>query len=182
MAMACSAGLALGFIPFYLTFGSAITTNRGWEFSQFLANAMQMQNVLDPGAGNLVWGQWLHLSGSSAIAYGVPPILALIFLGTIVWLLRLRASGPLSGLHCALLASGLATILLLSATINYHEMLFWYYPWRWLPGARTVRVLPRLFIIASLFITIVSIGGLCELMRRAGGTRPRVRQVLLACW
>jgi hypothetical protein len=181
VVMACCAGLALGFIPFYLTYGSAIAANRGWEFSQFLANAMAIENVLDAGEGNLVWGRLFHLTGSSAMAYGVPPILALIFMGTTVWLFRLSARRPLSRLHCALLANGLATILLLSATIKYHEMLFWYYPWCWLPGARTVRVLPRLFIIASLFITIVSIGGLCELMRRAefGGMRPRLRRALL---
>jgi hypothetical protein len=180
--MAGGAGLALGFIPFCLTYWSAIAANHGWEFSQFLANAMAMKDVLDPGAGNLVWGQVFHLTGSSAMTYGVPPILALIFMGTIVWLVWLRARGPMSGLHCALLASGLATILLLSTTIKYHEMLLWYYPWRWLPGARTVRVLPRVFIFASLFITIVSIGGLCELKRRAefARIRPRFRRAFLA--
>jgi hypothetical protein len=188
--MACCAGLALGFIPFGLTYWSAIAANHGWEFSQFLANAMGMKDVLDTGAGNLIWGQVFHLSGASVMTYGVPPIMALLFTGTMVWLLRLRARGSSSRLHCALLASGLATILLLSTTIKYHEMLFWYYPWRWLPGARTVRVLPRVFLVATLFITIVSIGGLDELMRRAqlagmrraqvGGMRPKLGRALLA--
>lgn len=170
-------GLALGFIPFFITYGPVIKADHGWDFSQFLVNAMQMQNVLDPGGGNLVWGRWLHLSGASPMAYGVPPILALIFVGTIVWLVWLRASGRMSRLHSALLASGLATILLLAATIKYDERLFWYYLWCWLPGARTVRVLPRLFIVAGFFITIVSIGGLCQLKRRVGSglSQSRVR-------
>jgi hypothetical protein len=182
VAMACCAGLALGFIPFYLTYRPAIAANHGWEFSQFLANAMGIQNVFDPGTGNWVWGRLFRLSGSSAMTYGLTPLLALIYTGTIVWLVRLRARGPVSKLHSALLANGIATILLLSATIKYHEMLFWYYPWRWLPGARTVRVLPRVFIVASLFITIVSIGGLCELVRRMefGRMRPRLRGALLS--
>jgi len=175
-------GLALGFIPFFITYGPVIKANHGWDFSQFLVNAMQMQNVLDPGGGNLVWGRWLHLSGASPMAYGVPPILALIFVGTIVWLVWLRASGKMSRLHSALLASGLATILLLAATIKYDERLFWYYLWCWLPGARTVRVLPRLFIIAGFFITIVSIGGLCQLRRRfgSGQSQSRVRRAIWA--
>jgi hypothetical protein len=182
LVMACCAGLALGFIPFFLTYGSSIASGRGWEFSQFLANAMGIGNVLDPGRGNLVWGWLLDPSGRSAMSYGAPPALAVIFIGTILWLLRLRARGQLSRLHAALLASGLATILLLSATIKYHEKLFWYYLWCWLPGARTVRVLPRLFIVATVFITIISIGGLSELMRRAsfGGPHPRLRRTLLA--
>lgn len=173
-------GLALGFIPFFMTYGPAITANRGWDFSQFLANAMGMRNVLDPGDGNLVWGRWFHLSGASPMAYGVPPILALTFAGTIVWLLWLRAGGKMSRLHSALLASGLATILLLAATIKYDERLFWYYLWCWLPGARTVRVLPRLFIIGGFFITIGSIGGLCQLLRRVGSgqSQSRVRRAI----
>jgi hypothetical protein len=115
------------------------------------------------------------------MAYGVPPILTLIFIGTMLWLLRVRARGQLSRLHSALLAGGLATILLLAATIKYHDELFWYYLWRWVPGALVVRVLPRLFIVASLFITIVSIGGLSELLRRAGlGARPRLWRALLS--
>ncbi len=182
MLGACSTGLALGFIPFFLTYGSSIASGHGWEFSQFLTNAMGIGHILNPGRGNLVWGWLLDPSGHSAMSYGVPPILASIFVGTVVWLIRLRARGPLSKLHGALLASGLGTILLLSATIKYHEMLFWYYPWLWLPGARTVRVLPRLFIVASPFITIISIGGLSELVSRAGfgGPHPRIRRILLA--
>jgi hypothetical protein len=181
--MACCSGLALGFIPFFLTYGSSIAANHGFEFSQFLANAMGVRDILDPGTGDLVWGRLLKMSGGpSPMAYGVPPILALIFIGTILWLLRLRARGQLSQLHSALLASGLATILLLAATIRYHDKLFWYYLWCFLPGARTVRVLPRLFIVASLFITIISVVGLGELMRRAGfgESGPRLRRALLA--
>jgi hypothetical protein len=182
VAMACCAGLAVGFIPFFFVYGSSIASNHGWEFSQFLAQAMGIGNVLNPGKGNLVWGLLLDPSGSSAMAYGVPPILAVVFIGTIVWLLRLRARGQLSSPHAVLLASGLATTFLLSATIKYHEKLFWYYLWCWLPGARTVRVLPRLFIFMSPFITIISIGGVSEMMRRAGlgGPHPRLRRVLLA--
>jgi hypothetical protein len=179
---ASGCGLAVGFIPFFLTYGANIAANHGWEFLLFLANAMEIRNVLDPGAGNLVWGRLLHLSGSSAMAYGVPPMLALIFIGTTLRLLWLSARGQLSRRQSALLATALATILLLMATVKYHDDLFWYYCWNWLPGARVVRVLPRLFIVASLFITIVSTGGLCELMGgdRSGKRRHRIRQVLLA--
>jgi hypothetical protein len=182
VVMACCAGLALGFIPFFLVYGSSIASNHGWEFSQFLAQAMGIRDVLEPGRGNLMWGWLLDPSGQSAMAYGVPPILAVIFIGALLWLLRLRTQGPLSRPQAALLASGLATILLLSATIKYHEKLFWYYLWCWLPGARTVRVLPRFFIFASPFITIISIGGISELMRRSrfGGSHPRLRRALLA--
>lgn len=182
VVMACCAGLAVGFIPFLLVYGSSIASNHGWEFSQFLAQAMEIGDVLNPGRGNLLWGWLLDPSGPSAMAYGVPLILAVIFVGTIVWHLRLRARGQLSRPRAALLASGLATILLLSATIKYHEKLFWYYLWCWLPGARTVRVLPRLFIFVSPFITIISIAGLSELMGRAGfgGRHARLRRALLA--
>jgi hypothetical protein len=150
-------GAAVGIIPFLLTYIPVVHQLGSRTYGNALFFAAKWNDVINVGAGNVLWGNLLHNSWSAPspasyeVSYALTPILMLtIVLGSVVilWALVSRRIHFTASLRVTL-ALCCTTILFALLPISTQIGSLWVIVWH-LPGATAIRAIDRLQVASSL--------------------------------
>ena len=184
-ALAGVVGAAIGGIPFLLVYLPNFGSSR--SFGVVAGYAAQPRDVLNTGARNFLWGPpTRRIFGSSPritngeLGFGLTPTLLVGLLAATVYLVQrfVRDTGDRR-----LLGSALATAVTCWAAILLPMKVFglslWYLIWLLVPGARAIRAIDRIGVIAGLLAPVVVAFVLADLLRRAGAAPAAGRRVVV---
>jgi hypothetical protein len=166
------AGFGLGVIPFLLTYIQVVDKLGSRTYGNALFYAAKWNDVINVGAGNVLWGDLFHNSWSAPspasyeVSFALTPVLMLtMVLGVvaIAWALLSRAVKSTTSLRVTL-ALCCTTILFALLPINTQIGSLWVIVWH-LPGATAIRAIDRLQVAASLVAAFALVALGTEAMR-----------------
>lgn len=166
-ALAAVGGFVLGFIPFLITYVPVLHEFGSRKYGDALFYAAKWNDLINVGAGNLLWGGLLHNwwsapSGASyEVSYAITPILMLTVLVGVVAILGALLTGATRFTSSLRIAMALccSTILFALLPINTQIGSLWVVVWH-LPGATALRAIDRLQVASSLLaaLALVALG------------------------
>jgi hypothetical protein len=169
-------GFVVGLIPFLLTYIPVLHQLGSRTYGNALFYAAKWNDVINVGAGNLLWGKLFHNSWSAPspasyeVSYAITPILMLtVVLGAIaiLWALLTRMSKFTAPLRVTL-ALCCTTILFAVLPINTQIGSLWVVVWH-VPGATAIRAIDRIQVASSLVAAFALVALGTEVLR---GWRP----------
>ena len=183
-ALGLAFGVAVGGVPFLLVYLPGVGSSR--PFGVVLEYAAQPRDALNTGSSNFLWSPLTRsIFGSSPrmtngeLGFGLTPVLLVSLCAATVYLVRRYAfdngDRPFIG-------SALAAAITCWSTIVLPMKIFglspWFVVWLLVPGARAVRAVDRIGMIADLLAPLVLAFVMADLLRRAGAESPGRRKLL----
>jgi len=156
-------------IPFALTYAGSIRDGKFRTIDSLSGHMITPSQLIHVGTTNLLWGNALSQSPDYALidhAQGFTPILA----ATAALLTILAVAGlPVFGFARSdprniLLRSACAAVALCALALVVPS--FWQLIWNYVPGAKVIRVPPRMTLTLGLFVAIAVSAALGNLQRR----------------
>lgn len=186
-ALSLVAGGAVGGIPFLLVYLPNFGSSR--SFGVVSGFAAQPRDILNTGARNYFWGPLTRrLFGSSPrisngeLGFGLTPLLLIALSAAttyLVWRFVVDTGNrPAAGTALATAVTCWSAILL---PMKVFGLSLWYFLWLVVPGARAVRAIDRIGVIAGLLAPVVIAFVLADLLRRTGLTPAARRRLLAGC-
>jgi len=185
MTLAWIVGWSIGIIPFLRTYVPVLAEGRTRSLADAMASIARKADVVNTGAGNVLWGKVLgaipgypveRLLQPDVYRTVTPLVLLTVLLGTICVLLDRQRRTYSTELR-ALPVLGATVFVLLLLPMRVFGFTVWPWIWQWIPGANAIRFAWRLQIVnaavAAVAVTIL----LAWLYRRESG-RPRLNAVL----
>ncbi len=164
-------GLGVALVPFLVVYLPTAAQTGMHPFSEVLDYAPSPLDVVNVGAGNLLYGalgtdvsRWLG-HGAPAFserASGLPPLLLAMFaLGTIgAWRRRATPQGAF------VLVLAVTTLVLWAAALQVGGFTAWRLIYAVVPGAKAIRATSRLQVFLDLPVTLVAAWGIAQLAQR----------------
>jgi hypothetical protein len=151
------AGAVLGLVPFWLTYIPVLDQLGSRNYGNALFYAAKWNDVINVGAGNVLWGGLFHNSWSAPSpasyedSYALTPVLMLtVIAGAVAILVALlaRRTKLTASLRVALALC--STVILFAVfPIDTHIGSLWVVVWN-VPGATAIRAIDRIEVAASL--------------------------------
>lgn len=181
-----AAGTGVGGIPFLLVYLPNFGASR--SFGVVSGYAAQPRDIFNTGARNYLWGPLTRkVFGSSPritngeLGFGLTPILLIALSAAtayLVWRFVVE-TGDRSRTGTAL-ATAVTCWSAIVLPMKVFGLSLWYLVWLLIPGARAVRAIDRIGVIAALLAPVVIAFVLADLLRRTGMT-PSAQPRVLAC-
>lgn len=155
-------GLAIGLVPFAITYQSALELSGGRTFDEVAYFTPRVANLIAFGDSNLLWGQVLPpLPGVTDDIVTVPaptPVLMITaIVGLLAMLIHTRSRKDLATMRLRLqVAAGLllASALMTGASVRIGEWTAWSWVWQYVPGAAAIRVPGRIGMTVTLLVVL----------------------------
>jgi hypothetical protein len=172
-----AAGFAAGIIPFAYTYLPIVASGRSQELSTALQSLGRITDVVNAGAGNLMWGRLLamlphypadRLLDPNRYRTITPLVLATVLSGAIAGLMARRMAPAHERRMLLVLAMTVLVLLFLPMSIGDHTI--WPLVWRWIPGGKAIRFAWRLQIVNAAIAAAAATIILTWLFRRSAAT------------
>lgn len=154
-------------IPFLIVYLPKAKETGGQNLYSVTYYAPKIGNLLDPGSTNLIFGKiadaifsnhFISVQRVGELKVGFPPLILLIFIASLFSLFYIKKKDIAPKLISGLV---LAILLSLIVMVKQGDFFLWEYIWRYVPGAKGMRVTSRyalflifpLALVATLFIS-----------------------------
>lgn len=178
-AAGAAVGLAVGLVPFALTYLPSRPDDPGSSYAQAMAYAARWKDLVDIGRGNVLWSP--PRAGMYELTYAVTPVLMLatVVLGALCArrVFTRTAGHP----RVARLAATLAVTAVVTELLPIHTRFVT--PWALifhLPGASAMRSIDRIDMVAGLVATLSLAAASVELWSSRADRRSRLVRAALA--
>jgi hypothetical protein len=180
-------GFVLGLVPFALIYLPARGNAPGSTYAEVMGYAGRVHDLVDFGRGNVFWSSAVHALvpqvnyGMSELNYAITPFLMLGVLAggalCLWWLLAGRAVSPAT----ARMAAALAATAVIADVLPLHTRIGT--PWAviyHLPGAREMRAIDRIQIVAGLAAFLALTAAATEVWNHAVANRQMATRLAVA--
>jgi hypothetical protein len=178
--------LAAAVSPFLSVFAASWLAGDERPYWAVLYYAPRPLDAFNVGTGNLLWGRLVHLLGNTQegeFMLAQTPIVAAVFLILLFSAWRDRRSAAPDMRMRAILAGGIAAVLLAPLAFKIGSVSGWWLLREAVPGARAIRTPYRIQLALALPLWLVIVAGAGVSWRKLAercANAPRLRQALAA--